>query len=75
VVAATGRAEAVDGFAAGRTELHRERMSGLVRSTIVGGHGPQAKVLAQALDVELEPLSLQQIVVRLTTTTGEGAVR
>src|SRR6185503_18171907 len=36
-VAATGPAEAVDGFAAGRTELHRERSSGLVRSTILGG--------------------------------------
>ena len=75
-VVATGRVEAVDGFAAGRTELHRERMSGRVRSTIVGGLGPQAKVLAQALDVELEPLSLQQLVVRMTTApTGEEAVR
>jgi ABC-2 type transport system ATP-binding protein len=76
VVAATGQAEAVDGFASGHTELHRERMNGLVRSTIVGGFGPQAKALARALDVELEPLSLQQLVVRLTTaSTGEEAVR
>ncbi|GIJ71043.1 ABC transporter ATP-binding protein [Virgisporangium ochraceum] len=65
-VAATGRAEAVDGFAAGRTELHRERLSGQVRSTILGGLGPHATALAQALDVKLEPLSLQQLVVRLT---------
>jgi ABC-2 type transport system ATP-binding protein len=76
VVAATGRAESVDGFAAGRTELHRERLSGLVRSTIVGGLGPHARALAQSLDVELEPLSLQQLVVRLTTVaTVEEAAR
>jgi ABC-2 type transport system ATP-binding protein len=48
-------------------------LSGLVRSTILDGLGPHAKALAQALNVELEPLSLQQLVVRLTvppTTTA-----
>jgi ABC-2 type transport system ATP-binding protein len=51
-------------------------MSGLVRSTIVGGTGPHSRALAQALEVELEPLSLQQVVVRMTTTpTGEEAGR
>jgi ABC-2 type transport system ATP-binding protein len=41
-------------------------LSGLVRSTILDGLGPHAKALAQTLNVELEPLSLQQLVVRLT---------
>ena len=45
---------------------------------MLGGLGPHAKALAQALGVELEPLSLQQLVVRLTvppTTDGAGGRR
>jgi ABC-2 type transport system ATP-binding protein len=65
-MAATGPELSVDGFAAGRTEMHRERLGGLVRATIRGTFGSRDRSLAQALGVEIEPLSLQQFVVRMT---------
>jgi ABC-2 type transport system ATP-binding protein len=85
VVAATGPAASVDGFAEGRTELHRERVGGLVRATLRGTVGGSDRTLAREMGIELEPLSLQQFVVRMTTPpvtpapapvpTGKGAPR
>jgi ABC-2 type transport system ATP-binding protein len=71
VVAATGPELSVSGFAAGRTELHRERLGGLVRATLHGSFGSTDRSLAQALGVEVEPLSLQQFIVRMTMPASE----
>jgi ABC-2 type transport system ATP-binding protein len=77
VVVATGPAASVDGFAVGRTELHRERLGGLVRATLRGTVGGSDRLRARDLGVDLEPLSLQQVVVRMTTPepAGKGADR
>jgi len=66
VVAATGPEKAVDAFAAGRTELHRERLGDLVRATIRGSFGGRERSLAEALGVAVDPLSLQQFMVSMT---------
>ncbi|EOD69438.1 ATP-binding cassette domain-containing protein [Amycolatopsis vancoresmycina] len=63
-VAVTGPAEAVERFAAGYDELHRERLGGSLRVTLTGA--PDR--LAPGLD--FEPVSLQQLVVRTTQRHG-----
>ncbi|CCH30231.1 ABC transporter ATP-binding protein [Actinosynnema sp. NPDC047251] len=64
-VTVTGPADAVDRFVAGRTELHRERLGGVLRVTLTG-------VPERPLDsgLDFEPVSLQQLVVRATQPNG-----
>jgi ABC-2 type transport system ATP-binding protein len=64
-VTVTGSVEAVDRFAAGREELHRERLGGLLRVTLTG-------VLERPTGggLDFEPVSLQQLVVRATQPNG-----
>lgn len=63
-VAVTGPAEAVERFAAGHHELHRERIGGSLRVTLTGARDRHEPGL------DFEPVSLQQLVVR--TTQGRG---
>jgi ABC-2 type transport system ATP-binding protein len=63
-VAVTGPAEAVERFAAGHRELHRERFGGSLRVTLTGARDRYEPGL------DFEPVSLQQLVVR--TTQGHG---
>ncbi|MEV6643727.1 ABC transporter ATP-binding protein [Amycolatopsis sp. NPDC051371] len=63
-VAVTGPAEAVERFAAGHEELHRERIGGSLRVTLTGARDRYEPGL------DFEPVSLQQLVVR--TTQGRG---
>jgi ABC-2 type transport system ATP-binding protein len=63
-VAVTGPAEAVERFAAGHRELHRERIGGSLRVTLTGARDRYEPGL------DFEPVSLQQLVVR--TTQGHG---
>lgn len=60
-VTVTGPVGAVEQFVAGRAELHRERIGGLLRVTVTGV--PSRTVGA---GLEFEPVSLQQLVVRAT---------
>jgi ABC-2 type transport system ATP-binding protein len=63
VVTLTGPASAVDRLTANADELHREHLGPLTRATVRGavsaGHAREA-------GVQLEPVSLQQLVVRIT---------
>src|SRR4051812_31940411 len=63
-VAVTGPADAVERFAAGHRELHRERIGGSLRVTLTGARDRYEPGL------DFEPVSLQQMVVR--TTQGHG---
>ena len=63
-VAVTGPADAVERFAAGYRELHRERIGGSLRVTLTGA--PQRPEPGLAF----EPVSLQQLVVRTTQHHG-----
>ena len=66
VMDATGPVGAVEEFAAGRDELHRERLGGVVRVTLRGAFDNAERLRAKKLGIDLAPLSLQQAVVRLT---------
>jgi ABC-2 type transport system ATP-binding protein len=60
-----GKASAVDAFVRGRDILHRDAIGGLA-SVSVSGLTPQERQQAAAAGLELAPVSLQQLVVRLT---------
>jgi ABC-2 type transport system ATP-binding protein len=67
VVTVTGPATAVDALTANADELHRDRLGALTRATVrfpVRGTVPTAR--AREAGVQLEPVSLQQLVVRIT---------
>jgi len=66
VMDATGPVEAVEDFAVGREALHRERLGGVVRVTLRGSFDNAERTRAKKLGIDLEPVSLQQAVVRLT---------
>ncbi|WP_432975367.1 ABC transporter ATP-binding protein [Dactylosporangium sp. CA-233914] len=64
VMTLTGPAAAVDALAVNADELHRERLGPLTRATVRGRIEPGE---ARAAGVDLQPVSLQQLVVRITT--------
>ncbi|MEE6257201.1 ABC transporter ATP-binding protein [Plantactinospora sonchi] len=67
VITASGPASAVDEFAATSDELHREALGRYARATLRGTFGPAERDRARELGLDLEPVSLQDIVIRLTT--------
>src|SRR5690349_13582590 len=69
VVMLTGPASAVDRLTANADELHREQLGPVTRATVRGAV-PAAR--AREAGVQLEPVSLQQLVVRITATSGSG---
>lgn len=72
-VTVTGPVARVDEFTAAHQELHRERLGGVIRSTIVGPLSTDERGRATAAGLELGPVSLQQYVVRLTNQTAADA--
>jgi len=60
-----GTRQGVDAFVAGREILHRDGIGGLA-SVTVGRLTPQDRARAAEMGLELSPVSLQQLVVRLT---------
>ncbi|MER7114800.1 ABC transporter ATP-binding protein [Saccharomonospora azurea] len=68
-VTVTGPTQAVERFAAGHTELHREQLGGIlrltIRTTVRDSVPPQ-----EAENLQIEPVSLQQLVVRATQASG-----
>jgi len=65
-VTLSGPTAAVDKMTEKRDELHRERIGSLARSTLPGPFDAADRALAQSLGLEIEPVSLQQLIVRLT---------
>ncbi|ANY06217.1 ABC transporter ATP-binding protein [Pseudonocardia sp. HH130630-07] len=66
-VTVTGPLEAVERFARGHVELHREQLGGFLRVTLSG-----ARPEPLLPELQFEPVSLQQLVVR-TTQQNTGA--
>jgi ABC-2 type transport system ATP-binding protein len=60
-----GKASAVDAFVAGRDILHRDAIGGLASVSVSGLTADERKQAASA-GLELAPVSLQQLVIRLT---------
>ena len=63
-----GTAKAVDRFATGRRVLHRENFGGLATVTI-DAISAADRAEASAAGLEFSPVSLQQLIVRLTNTS------
>ena len=61
-----GPAGAVQRFVAGREVLHTERLGGLATATVTA-LGAADRAAAAAAGLELAPVSLQQLIIRLTT--------
>ncbi|MEV6694397.1 ABC transporter ATP-binding protein [Micromonospora sp. NPDC051196] len=73
VVTVSGPVAAVDEFVRSGAELHRVRLGGTARATVRGEFGPAEHDRARALGLELAGSSLQDIVVRLTTSINRPA--
>ncbi|MEO3744394.1 ABC transporter ATP-binding protein [Plantactinospora sp. B5E13] len=73
VVTASGPVTAVDTFAAAAEELHRESLGRYARATLRGSFGPAEHHRARELGLDVEPVSLQDIVIRLTTARARRA--
>lgn len=68
-VTVTGPVSAVERFAAGHTELHREQVGGFLRVTVSGADPSHSRE-----DLQVTPVSLQQLVVRTTQLAAEDRV-
>ena len=69
-VTVAGPRAAVDTFVAGREVLHREQLGGLSSAT-VGRLSEADRTAAARAGLELAPVSLQQLIVRTTTSDTE----
>ena len=65
-VTLVGRADAVAEIVGGREVLHHEAMGRIVRTTVLGALDEAERRVLQERDVEIVPVSLQQLIVRLT---------
>ncbi|GIG30802.1 ATP-binding cassette domain-containing protein [Cellulomonas marina] len=66
-VEVTGPSAAVDAFTGGRRLLRREVLGGTARATVATRATREERARADRLGVDLAPVSLQQVVVGLTT--------
>ncbi|KUG59884.1 ATP-binding cassette domain-containing protein [Nesterenkonia jeotgali] len=65
-VTLVGRADAVAEIAGAREVLHHEAMGRIVRTTVLGALDETERRALQERDVDVAPVSLQQLIVRLT---------
>jgi ABC-2 type transport system ATP-binding protein len=70
--AVVGPAATVDAYTVGKEVLDRQPFGGLVSATVMGNGNASGRQQAEALGLELAPVSLQQLIVHLT---GEKAAR
>lgn len=74
-----GDAAAVEAFAAGREVIHRESLGHVTSVTVLGELTGADRAALQASGLDLAPVSLQQLIVRLTQhaaqPAAEGALR
>ncbi|GGG07450.1 ABC transporter ATP-binding protein [Rhodococcoides trifolii] len=70
-VSVSGPATRVDEFTTGHGVVHREKLGSLARATITGHISELERSRARSLGLELEPVSLQQLVVSSTTNKKE----
>lgn len=61
-----GSASRIEAYTAGRNVLDRQPLGGLVAATVLGAMDAEDRRRAESLDLELAPVSLQQLVVHLT---------
>lgn len=61
-----GTASKVEAFAQGRKIIHRDTFGSLASATIMGSLDADTRLQAQSMNLELAPVSLQQLIVHLT---------
>lgn len=69
-VTVVGDAAAVDAWVSGREVLHRESLGRVASVTVLGALTPEERAAVTASGLELAPVSLQQLVVRLAQRNG-----
>ncbi|MGQ7787486.1 ATP-binding cassette domain-containing protein [Nesterenkonia sp. K-15-9-6] len=74
-VTLVGRADAVAEIAAGREVLHEETMGRMARATVLGALDDGERRRVEELDIDIVPVSLQQLVVRLTAREQKEGAR
>jgi len=74
MVTVTGPVSTVDTIAAAHHELHRDLLGSTARATLRGDFDAAGRARAAAHGVQVEPVSLQQLVVRLTTAAEPAPV-
>jgi ABC-2 type transport system ATP-binding protein len=70
----SGPATAVAEFVAGRPVWHQQRLGSRASATVPGPPDPAAQARARALNLSLEPLSLQQLLVHASGIAAEEKV-
>ena len=73
-VTVSGPATAVDEFVAGRVVWHRQQLGSRASVTVAGPFDLAAQAHARALNLSLEPLSLQQLLVHAASVAAEEKV-
>lgn len=66
-----GPASKVEAFAAGKEMIEREQFGALLSATIMGNLDTGERRQAEMLGLELAPVSLQQLIIRLTSGKSE----
>lgn len=61
-----GKASKVDEFSAGRRIIHRDTFGSLASASVIGSLDARTRAAAEALGLEIAPVSLQQLIVHLT---------
>ncbi|MBO0981166.1 ABC transporter ATP-binding protein [Microbacterium sp. SD291] len=69
-VTVVGEAARVEEWVGGREVLHRETLGRVASVTVLGVLSPAERAEVAASGLELAPVSLQQLIVRLTQNTG-----
>lgn len=72
-VTLVGKADAVAEIAGTREVLHHEAMGRMVRTTVLGALSDVEEGRVKELDLDVVPVSLQQLIVRLTARNGNGS--
>jgi ABC-2 type transport system ATP-binding protein len=72
----TGQTSKVEAFLRGKEVIHRESFGGLLSATVIQSNNISGRNQAAASDLEISPVSLQQLVVHLTKgkSTQKGAI-
>ncbi len=68
-----GDAAAVDAWVAGREVLHREALGRVASVTVLGALSAQERTEIARAGLDLAPVSLQQLIVRLTQKSADAA--
>jgi ABC-2 type transport system ATP-binding protein len=69
-VTVVGDAAKVDAWASGREILHREELGRVASVTVLGHLSADERAAVAASGLDLAPVSLQQLIVRLTQKAG-----